>query len=424
MSKTMKEMIAAHAILITQARAENDLITEKTSPGDQGEIEARFELIMSEAATLQTRIDNRSRLEAAEASVSAGDPRRPNGATEARGVEGEAEAIDYRGAFHAMLRAGGDVHSMDAEARSVLQQGVSSFSAEQRAQVVGTNTAGGFLVPDEAMQQIVIAMAAFGPMFADGFGTVIPSDSGGSMPIPGVDDIANEAAAEAAEGGDKGAGTDIVFTRKTLEDHLRTTGWLGVSIQLMTGSMAGVEQLIGGLLGERMGRKVNRELTVGSGSGEPVGIVTGASVGITTAGIAFTADEVLKFIHSVDPAYRQLPKFGLMFNDATSLALSLLKNGDGNYLLQLAPDGTQRLVIGNVAAKFTINQAMPDIGAETRPMIAGDMSKYYVRKIGGFVLGSDRGKEFWPGMGIAGYQRYDGVVADPRAIKAMVMPAS
>ena len=424
MSKTMKEMIAAHAILITQARAENDLITEKTSPGDQGEIEARFELIMGEAATLQTRIDNRSRLEAAEASVSAGDPRRPNGATEARGVEGEAEAIDYRGAFHAMLRAGGDVHSMDAEARSVLQQGVSSFSAEQRAQVVGTNTAGGFLVPDEAMQQIVTAMAAFGPMFADGFGTVIPSDSGGSMPIPGVDDIENEAAAEAAEGGDKGTGTAIVFTRKTLEDHLRTTGWLGVSIQLMTGSMVGVEQLIGGLLGERMGRKVNRELTVGSGSGEPVGIVTGASAGITTAGLGFTADEVLKFIHSVDPAYRQLPKFGLMFNDATSLALSLLKNGDGNYLLQLAPDGTQRLVIGNVAAKFTINQAMPDIGANARPMIAGDMSKYYVRKIGGFVLGSDRGKEFWPGMGIAGYQRYDGVVADPRAIKAMVMPAS
>jgi HK97 family phage major capsid protein len=424
MSKTMKEMIAAHAILITQARAENDLITEKTSPGDAGEIEARFELIMGEAATLQTRIDNRSRLEAAEASVSAGDPRRPNGATEARGVEGEAEAIDYRGAFHAMLRAGGDVHSMDAEARSVLQQGVSSFSAEQRAQVVGTNTAGGFLVPDEAMQQIVTAMAAFGPMFADGFGTVIPSDSGGSMPIPGVDDIENEAAAEAAEGGDKGTGAAIVFTRKTLEDHLRTTGWLGVSIQLMTGSMTGVEQLIGGLLGERMGRKVNRELTVGSGSGEPVGIVTGASVGTTTAGIGFTADEVLDFIHSVDPAYRQLPKFGLMFNDATSLALSKLKDGQNNYLLQLGPDGTQRVVIGNVAAKFTINQAMPDIGANARAMIAGDMSKYYVRKIGGFVLGSDRGKEFWPGMGIAGYQRYDGVVADPRAIKAMVMPGS
>lgn len=424
MSKTMKEMIAAHAILITQARAENDLITEQTSPGDQGEIEARFELIMGEAATLQTRIDNRSRLEAAEASVSAGDPRRPNGATEARGVEGEAEAIDYRGAFHAMLRAGGDIHSMGAEARGVLQQGVSQFSDEQRGQIAGTGAAGGFLMPDEAMQQVVIAMAAFGPMFADGFATVINTAGGASMPIPGVDDIANEAAAEAAEGGDKGAGTDAVFTRKTLEDHLRTTGWLGLSIQLMTGSMVGVEQLIGGLLGERAGRKVNRELTVGSGSSEAVGIVTGASAGITTAGIAFTADEVLKFIHSVDPAYRQSPKFGLMFNDNTSLALSQLKDGQNNYLLRLGPDGTQRIVIGNVSAKFTINQAMPDVGAETRPMIVGDMSKYYVRKIGGFVLGTDRSKEFWPGMGIAGYQRYDGVVADPRAIKAMVMPAS
>ena len=66
---------------------------------------------------------------------------------------------------------------------------------------------------------------------------------------------------------------------------------------------------------------------------EPQGVVTGSTLGKTAAGVAtITADELIDLFHSIDPAYRQSPRFRWMFNDATLKAIRKLKDGDGNYL--------------------------------------------------------------------------------------------
>lgn len=424
---TMKEMREKRARLITEARAERSKITDKTSAADAAEIEARFETIISEAETLGQAITAEERMVAAEASLATADDRAPTGGSEVRSGDQAPQTLEYRSAFYQLMQAGGDIQNVEPEVRNVLRNGAANFTEEQRAQVAGTGAAGGFLVPDEMMSQIVIAMAAWGPMFDDGFATVITTPGGGSLPIPGVDDTARRAAKNTAEGQpltDDG-GADAVFTRKTLEDYLYDTEWLRISIQLATGGMANMEGLIGQLLGEGLGRSANDALTTGTGSGEPLGVVTGAGVGKALASLSgFTANEILDLIHSVDAAYRRSPKFGLMFNDDTLLAMNKLVDGQGNYLLRLSESGESRIVIGNTSTRYTVNQAMDSIGASARPMIAGDMSKYWVRKIGSTVIGTDRGKEFFPGFGMAGYQRLDGTVADPRAIKAMVAPAA
>lgn len=424
---TIKAMRAKRATLITEARAERSKITDNTPAGDAAEIEARFEVIIGEAESLGNAIAAEERMVAAEASLAAADDRAPTGGSEVRTGDQAPANLEYRDAFYQLILAGGEVHDVSPEVRNVLRNGAANFTEEQRAQVAGTGAAGGFLVPDEMMSQIVIAMAAWGPMFNDDFATVITTQGGGSLPIPGVDDTARRAAKNTTEGQpltDDG-GADAVFTRKTLEDYLYDTEWLRISIQLATGGMANMESLIGQLLGEGLGRTANDALTTGSGAGEPLGAVTGAGVGKTLASLSgFTADEILELIHSVDPAYRRSPKFGLMFNDDTLLAMNKMKDGDGRYLLQLGNNGESRLVIGNTSTAYTINQAMASIGANARPMIAGDMSKYWVRKIGSTVIGTDRGKEFFPGFGMAGYQRLDGTVADARAIRAMVAPAA
>jgi HK97 family phage major capsid protein len=153
--------------------------------------------------------------------------------------------------------------------------------------------------------------------------------------------------------------------------------------------------------------------------------VTGASAGpAAAAAAAIAADDLLALYHAVDPAYRGSPKFRAQFNDNTLLALHKLKDGDGNYLLRQAPDGSGRIVIGAVAMPYAINQAMADIGASARSVIMGDHSRYYLRKIGGPVIGTANDSAFWPNMGIAGYARMDGTVADAKAIKALVHPAS
>lgn len=420
---TPKEMREKRARLIANARAKRDEITAETTEARAAEIETEFEAMLTEAEALEERAGRVERLERAEASLTQGDDRAPRGTDEQRGALHDPAPIDYRQAFYALMQAGGDHYALAPEQRAALQRG----NAEVRAQVAGTDAAGGHMVPDEMMMPLVQAMAAWGPMYDDGFATVINTAGGGSIPIPGVDNTAKRATLNTAEGQaltDDG-GKDRVFTKLTLEDFLYDTEWLRISIQLMTGGMENMEALFGGMLGEELGRTANDVLTTGTGSGQPLGIVPGATLGHTVAGVnSFTADDILTLIHAVDPAYRQSPKFGLMFNDTTLLAMHKLKDGDGRYLLSEAPDGSGRIRVGAVTARYTVNQAMAAPGASARSIIAGDMSKYYVRKIGNVIIGTDRGKEFFPGFGMAGFARMDGTVADPKAIKAMAHPAT
>lgn len=417
---TAKELRAKRARLITEARAEQAKITDKTPAGEVSEIEARFTAMITEAEGLATRAEVLDRLDAAEASLANPDPRAPLGENRSASGVIVPEAISYRSAFQRLMQAGGDETQMAAEARAALY----AFP-EFRAQTQGTAAEGGHMVPDEMMTEIVKAMAAWGPLFDDGFATVIKTQGGGSLPIPGYDDTAARAAKQATEGAalaDTGT-KDVVFTKDTLGDYLYDTEWLRVSIQLATGSIVNMEQLLGALLGERLGRTANDKLTIGTGTGEPLGIVTGAVTGVTVASnAAITGDEIQALYHSVDPAYRASPKFGAMFNDTTLLALHGLKDADGKYLLQEAPDGSGRIRVGAVSMKYTINQAMANIGTVAKSMVVGDMGKYFVRKIGNVIIGTDRGKDFFPGFGIAGFTRLDGAIADVRAIKALVHP--
>lgn len=427
----IRELLEKRARKITEARACMDQIKDDTPEERAADLQRQFDGFMSEAQDLQKRADRLQQLADAEASLEQGDPRRPNGDGEHRNQQ-PGKPMEYRDAFHQLLMAGGDIHAMSAEARAALQggavqQAMSAMSDEQRAQIAGTAAAGGHLVPDESNTKIIKAMEDWGPMFSDDFGTVIKTDGGGAFPIPGLDDTAGRAAKTATEGdplADTGT-KDVAFTKTDLGDFMYDTEWLKVSIQLMTGAFTNVEDLLASLLGERLGRTANEVLTVGTGASEPLGIVPGASVGLNATGAAaVTADEIQELFHSVNSAYRRSPKFGFMFNDNTLLKLHGLKDGQGNYLLSAAPGAEQVLRIGAVKAKYTINDSMADLGANNRSMIAGDMSKYFVRKVGKVMIVTARDSKFLPGFGIAGFARFDGAVADTKAIKALVHPAA
>jgi HK97 family phage major capsid protein len=66
----------------------------------------------------------------------------------------------------------------------------------------------------------------------------------------------------------------------------------------------------------RFERGLNADLTNGTGSGQPNGIVTAASAGITTAGNSgLIYDDIVDFVHSVDPLYRRDKSCRFQFND-------------------------------------------------------------------------------------------------------------
>src|SRR6185312_9562101 len=107
-----------------------------------------------------------------------------------------------------------------------------------------------------------------------------------------------------------------------------------VPIELLQDSVIDVEQFITARIASRLGRIQNQKFTVGAGSGssEPNGVVTAASLGKAgTTGQTTTViyDDLVDLLHSVDPAYRNLGRCRFMLNDASLAVISKLKDSSG-----------------------------------------------------------------------------------------------
>ncbi len=98
--------------------------------------------------------------------------------------------------------------------------------------------------------------------------------------MPTVDDTAvtAEAHTEAAPITDDG-GKDVVFGQKNLDAYSFDTEFIRWSWELDQDSIFNMETLLGELLGERLGRIANAQLTVGTGSSAPHGVVTASTLG-------------------------------------------------------------------------------------------------------------------------------------------------
>lgn len=421
---TIKELREQAANAVTEARSMLDSIKDDSTPEQRAEAEQAVDRALDEAGKLEARAERMAKLEEAEKRTSqaiedaqrqARDARRPGSDP---GEVRQGGEMGYREAFHEYLRAQGQKSEMPAEARAVLARGYSQI--EHRAQTT-TDAAGGYTVPEELANILVKSMLAWGPMYDPGITTEIVTTGGGKITMPTVNDTTT-AVVKHTEGTtltDDG-GSDVTFGEKQLDAYPFNTEWLRVSKELADDSIFAMETILGNLLGERLGRRANLELTTGDGTGDPNGIVTASALGKTAAAVdAVTFDEIMDLEHSVDPAYRMGPRVRFMFNDSTLLALRKLKNGSGDYIWQM----------GNIQAgipptlngrQYSINQAMPSMATGTKPIVFGDFSKYYVRKVGSPLIGAIQDKDFWPGFGIAGYIRFDGELADTAAVKHLI----
>src|SRR3546814_18350621 len=79
--------------------------------------------------------------------------------------------------------------------------------------------------------------------------------------------------------------------------------------------------------------------------------VCSSELGKTTAAVAaFTFDELMDLVHSIDPAYRAASTCRFMFNDSTLLSMRKMKDGAGNYMWHTADGrtGASEQVLGYV----------------------------------------------------------------------------
>ena len=417
---TIKELRAKQAQIVTEARERLDLINKTTDEARAKELEAQHDAAMAEHDRLDGIIAREEKLAALEkrAEEQRAKQRPIPRDGEERGQDG-GEKPTYRSVFHKFLRAGGDPSELSGEDRAILRAG-NQPGAEFRMQST-SNTAGGYTVPVELANEIVKSMKAWGPMYDEDICTTMNTASGNSIKIPTVDDTAvtAEAHTEGTALTDDG-GKDVTFGQKSLDAFVFDTEFVKWSMELSQDSIFNVESLLGALLGERLGRIANSQLTVGGGSGAPNGIVTASSAGKTAAATgAVTYDEIMDLVHSIDPAYRQSPKVRFMFNDSTLAAIRKLKDGDGKYIW--TNSDVQGGVPGTLLGyRYSINQAMASLATTNKTILFGDFGKYFVRKVGAPIIGVMR-ERFWPDLGIAGLIRFDGELSDTGAVKHLVM---
>lgn len=418
---TIREMQEKREKLVADARSALEEIKANTDEARVSELEQRHDTIMAEFDALDAQIAREERVARAERIAQEARARqRPLPQDAETGAQDEAAVPQYRAVFHKFLAAGADPGELTHEERAVLKAGAQTVESRMQTTTGGSGTAGGYTVPVELAGEIIKAMKAWGPMYDEGICTVLNTGSGNQINIPTVDDTAVPAVkhTEGTALTDDG-GSDVTFGQKRLDAYVYDTEFVKFSMELAQDSIFNMETLLGSLLGERLGRIANRELTIGDGTGDPHGVVTASTLGKTAAAVAaITADELIDLIHSVDPAYRSSPKVRFMFNDTTLAAVRKLKNGTGDYLWQ-AGDFTNGVAPTLLGYRYSVNQAMASMATGTKPIIFGDFGKYYVRKVGSPIIGVLR-ERFWPDLGIAGLIRFDGELGDTAAVRHLI----
>ena len=426
---TLKELQEKRSKLVHDAREALEEIKSNTDEARAKELEDRHDVIMKDFDKIDKDIEREQRMADIEARITkkADEERakkRPIGRDTDAPAQDEGNKPAYREVFYKYLSRGASLDELSGEERAVLKEGV-QLAAEQRALVStqGTSTtAGGYTVPVELSDQIIKSMKMWGPMYDEDICTVINTSNGVTIKIPTVDDTAVTAVqhAEGTAMTDDG-GSDVVFGQKSLESYGYDTEWVKFSLELARDSIFNMESLLGQLLGERLGRIANKQLTIGDGTGDPNGVVTASTKGKDAAtATAVTYDEIIDLVHSVDPAYRQSPKVRFMFNDLTLAVLRKLKDGDGRYMW--TQGDVQNGVPGTIAGfRYSVNQAMDGVATGKKSILFGDFGKYFVRKVGSPMIGVKR-ETYWPDLGIAGLIYLDGELGDQAAVKHLLQP--
>lgn len=213
---------------------------------------------------------------------------------------------------------------------------------------------------------------------------VVATPTGNAMPWPKVDDTSN-AGVLLAEATTFGTSVDPTFSAVTFNAYKYSSKPVFVSYEILRDSAFNLGSLIAGMLGERLGRIEGSETTTADGSAKPLGIVTAAGTGVTSAtATAFTADELFNLVHSLDPSNRMGASVGFMMHDTALLYIRKFKDANGMYLWQpgLMAGEPDRLL----GYPVSINQHMEPLVSNVpvtakKHVLFGDFSKFVIRDV-------------------------------------------
>ena len=358
----------------------------------------KFDAIDDEIVSLKATID---RAEAVEADVRAISD--AGGASVAAPVETRAPATI---AAIAPTTTENRVGTASPEYRDAFRGYMRGAPTETRALEVGTNSEGGYLVPDQWATQLVDARNEENVM--RGLATVIVTTSGTfNVPTVSSQGSASWTTEEAAH-----TESDPAFGIVQFSPYKAST-LVKVSDELIQDNAFDLEGYLAREFGRRIGALEEAAFIDGDASSKPKGTIYDAGVAVTAASAtAVTSLELISVFHGLARQYRDNATW-LMHDDTVQLVRKLV-DGNSQFIWQPGMQASEpdRLLGRPVYASSRV----PAPTTAKKAIVFGDLSYYWIADRAGIAV--QRLAELYAANGQIGY------IASSRTSGANVLAAA
>jgi HK97 family phage major capsid protein len=313
------------------------------------------------------------------------------------------------------------VNRISRAGESYIRYGAGGMTPEEKRDLsVGSNAAGGYLVPIEMAKQIVIYEREFGVMRQ--LSTEFSTSIGDTVNVPRITAFGTS--------GWVGEGNAFTESDPTIGQvqfsAYKSTHIAQVSEELLQDTAFDVSSLLARIFGQNLGALQNNAFVSGNGTGRPTGIANNVTTGATLASnVAVTADELVNTYHSLLRPYRAQASW--VIHDNTVAAIRKLVtgvSGDKTYLWQPGLQAGQPDTL--LGRPVYTDPDVATMANSAKCILFGDFKAgYWIRNAGGITI--QRMNELYAATGQVGFriwQRVDGKQVDALAVKAAVNNAS
>ncbi len=268
----------------------------------------------------------------------------------------------------------------------MLRNGRGSFTTEEHMKIhnamsTTTDAEGGFTVQSEIASELIEPLKDFAGMrrVAD----QVSTSTGVEMKWP-TSDGTNEEGEIVAQNTAAGS-ADIVFGTVALNVFKFGSKKIAIPLELLQDASVDIIGLINNRFNSRIGRIMNRTFTVGTGTGEPNGLVTASSVGkVGTTGqtVTVTYDDLIDLTEAIDIAHDDgNQKF--MFSQSIRKVVRKIKDTQGRPIWTPSYDAgiADRSPDQLIGYDIELNNHMPAPAANAKSIAFGKLSSYLIRDV-------------------------------------------
>jgi len=278
--------------------------------------------------------------------------------------------------------------------------------------ITGSST--GAPVPTNFYSEIVKVARLVNPLLE--YATVINTASGENLQIPSQSGFST--ATIVGQGSSIGT-SEPAFNAFTTLGAFKFSALSQLSRELVLDAGVDIVGFLAEQFGNAFGYAIGDKVVNGTGTVENTGFLPVAGTGVTgSTGVsgAFTADNVIDLIYSLDGSLRQKPTFAMLANSTSIAALRKLKDSYGQYLFNIGSGlDTRDLVLGVPVIE---TPAMPSPATGANSLAVGDLKALYIRNAGGLQV--DRSDDYAFGSDLATWRatwRIDSALVQKANIK-------